>query len=240
MFRRRRDSTSSEDSFDAAERIAGLDLSSRVRRTGASLQIQTFVFIDLEATGLPDSMGNMPDMTELAMVAISRKFIEESASDGQIPRVKDKITLCLRPEKTLSSNAERLSGLSKPMLEKYDKKPMNSDVVGAVRYFLRRQAGPVCLVSHAGEMLDFPVLRRELAKAGGSWDTVYTADSLKFFQDHLPRQQKKTLQSLCQRYLRFEPTHDAESDAIGLLRLLTSPTFSQKFLDWAQRKKRQF
>ncbi|XP_070534092.1 three-prime repair exonuclease 1-like [Ptychodera flava] len=244
MSLKRKDGSDNESETEETRkvpRMAELSLPSlQLERTGAVSSIQTFVFIDFEATGLPDSAGNWPDITELAMVAVSRRAILGNTNNGDVPRIRDKLTLCLRPDKDLSSNAERMSGLTKSMLTDHAKKPMNSDVDGALRYFLRRQEAPVCLVSHAGDRMDFPLLRNELEKVSGTWDRLYTADSLMFFQDNLPRQQGKTLQGLCQRYLHFEPNHDAESDAVGLLRLLTLPTFSQKFLDWVQRKKKQF
>ncbi|XP_070534090.1 three-prime repair exonuclease 1-like [Ptychodera flava] len=201
--------------------------------------IKTFVFFDIEATGLPDPDGTLPDMTELSMVAVSRKSLEGNSVNGCIPRILDKLTLCLTPERDVTPTAEQMTGLSKPMLGKHDKRPMDTDVDGVLRYFIRRQAPPVCLVAHAGDRFDFPVLWNELAKVDSEWSAVYTVDSLKFFQQHMPKQ-NRSLPELCRRFLQFETDHDAEGDVMGLIRLVSSCRFADSFLEWAQENVMEF
>ncbi|XP_077990823.1 LOW QUALITY PROTEIN: three-prime repair exonuclease 1-like [Glandiceps talaboti] len=195
---------------------------------------QTFVFIDLEATGLPGLDGSLPDITELCMVAISRSSISGNTVRGILPRVRDKLSLCLTPDKELSEHAERMTGLSRSLLQKQGKKPMDSDVDGALRCFLQRQVRPICIVSHAGDRFDFPVLKNELQKVNSTLEDVYTIDSLKFFQHHLPHQKQK-LEALCRRYVQCDIGHDAEGDAVGLIKVLSLSIFAGKFLEWAQR-----
>ncbi|XP_002736377.1 three-prime repair exonuclease 1-like, partial [Saccoglossus kowalevskii] len=200
---------------------------------GPNKPIQTFVFLDLEATGLPESDGTLPDITELAMTAIARQGMTGNSVKGAIPRIQDKLLLCLTPQKDVTPTAEKMTGLSKQLLEKHCKRKMDLNVDGALRYFLRRQTPPVCLVSHAGDRFDFPVLRAELDKVDSVWDCIYTIDSLKFFQYYMPKQ-NRSLPNLCKRFLGFETDHNAEGDVTGLVLLLSSCTFADTFLDWAQ------
>ncbi|XP_077989842.1 three-prime repair exonuclease 1-like [Glandiceps talaboti] len=229
-----------EASQDPQTKIQKLDNSAeRTERPKSSKRFETFIFMDLEATGLPETDGSWPDVTEISMIAISRKSLKGNSVKGSVPRIRDRLSLCLLPEKDVDPVAEKMTGLNNRSLQNHGKKPMDLDVDGALRYFLRRQVSPMCIVAHAGDRFDFPVLKNELEKVDSVWNGVYTVDSLKFFQYHMPKQ-NRSLSELCKRFLQFDINHDAEGDVIGLIRLVSSCTFAETFLDWAHMNASKF
>lgn len=68
--------------------------------------IKTFVFFDMETTGLPSEEHNKTKITELSMVAVQATHIRL----GVFPRVQDKLNLCFNPKKMVSFEAEKLTG----------------------------------------------------------------------------------------------------------------------------------
>ncbi|XP_006824670.1 three-prime repair exonuclease 1-like [Saccoglossus kowalevskii] len=195
---------------------------SDIKPTGSRFTpTETYVFIDLEATGLP-VLDILPDITEIAMVAVSRKVFEEGSTSRAPPRALDKLVMCVQPSREVNPGAQKMTGLSKSFLEKHGRKQMDQTVEMTVRCFLARQAQPVCLVSHNGNRLDFPVLKSELTKVEKKrlLTNVYKVDSLMFFQTHLT-QRKHAFALLCSQFLGQETSHDAEGDSVGLLQLLS-------------------
>jgi len=84
-------------------------------------QIKTFVFFDLEGTGLTDN----PRITEITMVAMNRSAGEEmvyrarkalwapgvNEQPPDLPRVINKLTVCVYPMKPVCREAEEITGL---------------------------------------------------------------------------------------------------------------------------------
>lgn len=73
---------------------------------GKLLNIKTFVFLDIETTGLPSQEHNKTKMTELSMIAVQENHIRL----GVFPRVQNKLNLCFNPRKLISFEAEELTG----------------------------------------------------------------------------------------------------------------------------------
>lgn len=71
-------------------------------------EIGTFVFLDLESTGLLDLKENCR-ITELCMIAVRRM---DMLSSGPLPRVLNKVTLCLNPIKPISAFSSQITGKS--------------------------------------------------------------------------------------------------------------------------------
>jgi len=83
--------------------------------------IKTFVFFDLEGTGLTDN----PRITEVTMVAMNRSSGEEMVYKARralwapglneqppdLPRVINKLTICIYPMKPVCREAEEITGL---------------------------------------------------------------------------------------------------------------------------------
>lgn len=78
-----------------------------VPKTDNSLMdIKTFVFLDIETTGLPNMENNKTKITELCMVAVEACHIEM----GVFPRVQNKLNFCFNPWKLISSESEKMTG----------------------------------------------------------------------------------------------------------------------------------
>lgn len=68
--------------------------------------IKTFIFLDIETTGLPQMENNATKITELSMIAVQSSHLRL----GVIPRVQNKLTLCFNPWKLISYDSEKITG----------------------------------------------------------------------------------------------------------------------------------
>ena len=154
--------------------------------------IKTLVYFDLEATGLKSS--GRPRISELSFVAIdaqennimNKKLSEKVKNitchedilllETLIPRVLNKLTICVYPMATIMPEVSSITGLDNYNLtgqDKFDKS--TGDLLNA---FLSRLPFPVCLVAHNGNAYDFPLLRAELVKAGAEFGpNIFCVDS---------------------------------------------------------------
>ena len=157
--------------------------------------IKTLVYFDLEATGLKSS--GRPRISELSFVAIdaqeinivNKKLLEKVNKvknitchedilllETLIPRVLNKLTICVYPMATIMPEVSSITGLDNYNLtgqDKFDKS--TGDLLNA---FLSRLPFPVCLVAHNGNAYDFPLLRAELVKAGAEFGpNIFCVDS---------------------------------------------------------------
>ena len=192
--------------------------------------IKTFVFFDLETSAL--HAIDRPRVTELCMVAVNRSAIESSAAfKASVPRVIDKLTLCVYPSKEISPMAFDLTGLDNPLLLDNDKRPFDVCVCESICSFLGRQAKPVCLVAHNGHEFDFKLLRTEFDRLGRSLPSdLLCCDSLLAFREldeaNAGGKERRSyaLQKIFVRTFGRKPrnVHGAESDVISLLKLVLS------------------
>lgn len=67
--------------------------------------ISTYVFLDFETTRLLDRKCRI---TELCLFAVNRVDMEET---GNLPRVINKLTLCLDPQVPVSMTSSNMTGL---------------------------------------------------------------------------------------------------------------------------------
>ena len=200
-------------------------------------QFSTFIFLDLETTGLRKPV----EITELSMIAVERAHIIDSSKTKSVPRLLDKLTTCVRPTKEIESQASMVTGISIEDLEK--KKDFDIEFGGTVRSFIMRQQQPVCLVAHNGDNFDFKILVSHLDAVGITLpETVYATDSLKAFrkqhkearnESHNGEITEQTGNGISKRFScslknlynsfvggEFENAHSAEGDALALLRLV--------------------
>lgn len=70
------------------------------------VQINSFVFFDIETTGLRGI--EKPKITELVFIAWSRQHLLEGKNE--VPRVKSKLLLPFNPEISIHPNASRITG----------------------------------------------------------------------------------------------------------------------------------
>ena len=153
--------------------------------------MKTLVYFDLEATVLKSS--GRPRISELSFVAIdaqeinivNKKLSEKVKKvknitchedilllETLIPRVLNKLTICVYPMATIMPEVSSITGLDNYNLtgqDKFDKS--TGDLLNA---FLSRLPFPVCLVAHNGNAYDFPLLRAELVKAGQKLDRIFS------------------------------------------------------------------
>ncbi|KAK9886837.1 hypothetical protein WA026_018487 [Henosepilachna vigintioctopunctata] len=149
-------------------------------------QIFNFAFLDLETTGLPSEEHNRTRITELNITVIESKHI----SSGEYPRVRNKLNLCFNPEKLVQPKSTELTGLSNDILE--NQSPFTLDVINTINHFLNIQKMPICLVAHYGDKFDYPILKAEIMRSGGTLnENILCMDSLICFKDlHYKRPQE--------------------------------------------------
>ncbi|CAH1785765.1 unnamed protein product [Owenia fusiformis] len=142
----------------------------------APKQITTFVVYDLETTGFQDR----PKITEMSMIAVHRNDLLSDTRIG-LPRVLNKLTICVYPMKEVCPGAADVTGLHNDNL--YFQKDFDEESGQMIMSFLRRLAPPVCLIAHNGNSYDHGILRNELdfSKTGISGDLL-CADSLPCFR----------------------------------------------------------
>ncbi|CAH2097954.1 unnamed protein product [Euphydryas editha] len=143
--------------------------------------IATYVFIDLETTGLPEEENNRTRITELSLVAVKREHVLLTRP-GATPRVQHKLTLCFNPGKTIAPSCTDVTGLCNFLLEHEPKFDIKTFTM--INTFLDVLEKPVCLIAHNGHRFDFPLLKNHLTKLGLSLASdLLCADCLHGFYD---------------------------------------------------------
>lgn len=216
--------------------------------------MQTFIFLDLEATGLPLSQ---PKVTELCLLAVHRHALENTSTSGgqpcpvpKPPRVVDKLSLCIAPRKACSSAASKITGLSTAELEAHGRQHFDDNLANLLQAFLQRQAQPCCLVAHNGDRYDFPLLQAEFALLSipSPLDGTFCVDSMAALKaleqasspsEHGPRQ-SYSLGNIYTRLFGQAPTdsHTAEGDVLALLSICQWKP--QALLQWVDKHARPF
>lgn len=139
-------------------------------------QIKTFAFLDLETTDLPCNDNNTTRIIEMSVITVQTSHLFEKT-----PSIRNKLSLCINPRKMISSDTERLTGLSNAALE--HAAPFSADTVSMIATFLNHNPKPICLVAHNGNRFDYPILRTEIEKTGCKLpDDILCIDSLLAFQ----------------------------------------------------------
>ncbi|XP_028574669.2 three-prime repair exonuclease 1 [Podarcis muralis] len=207
-----------------------------------SKPIETFVFMDLEATGLPPSQ---PKIAEMCLFAVSRHSLENPQYSNPrpkplplLPRLADKLSVCINPDKLFTLAASSITGLTNEAFAMNRKQTFNLDLLHMIVAFFRRQHPPICLVAHNGYGYDFPLLKAELSALGHlALDEIYCADTIKAmkaldsennqlqqfaYQPSAPGSRKKyALRDLYFKFYREYPpnSHNAEGDVIALINI---------------------
>lgn len=145
--------------------------------------IATYVFLDLETTGLPQLDNNQTRITELSMVAVKRQHLLDTRP-GAVPRVLDKLSMCFNPGRLIHPDSTNITGLSNELLE--HNTLFNLNVFNTINSFLQCLEKPICLVSENGHSFDFPILKNHFEKLGVQLpDDTLCGDSLYAFHDIL-------------------------------------------------------
>lgn len=212
------------------------------RKMHKNTSFQSFIFFDLETTGLQRPI----EITELCFIAIHKKHLLLSASNSKktLPRLVDKMAVCVRPVKDIEPGAETLTGLSNEDLAQH--KGFNEELAKSVLSFILRQPQPSCLVAHSGDRFDFEILASEFAEVGLEFPPhIKVSDSYKAFRSlhqetahpimrrghkcddyfnvfTFPKKVSFSLGNLYQKQFGKEirDSHTAEGDTLALLELV--------------------
>ena len=234
-------------------------------------KIKTLVYLDLEATGLRSS--GRPRISEISFVAVNSEDVEELYLNIQnhlkdkknqdysyqieslIPRILNKLTLCVYPMATVMPDVTDITGLDNYNLN--DQTRFDANTGHLLNNFLARLPSPVCLVAHNGNVYDYPLFKAEMEKAGiqvGS--DILCADSYigikAIFQNRtglieaVDAEKKQTapqsfsLINLHKHLIGCKPTrsHGAEADCLALLR--TTSALGNDWLDWVEKNCKLF
>lgn len=70
-------------------------------------EIETFIFFDIETTGL----RGIIEITELAMLAISRATLLDADNKNGLPRMLQKLLIQLKPSRSIEPEAAQITGM---------------------------------------------------------------------------------------------------------------------------------
>ncbi|CAH2097952.1 unnamed protein product [Euphydryas editha] len=140
------------------------------------MTIKTFVFFDLETTGIP-SKENPAKITELTFVCVSRRDIEK-ADLKKLPPVS-KLSFLFNPQREIKPEVVKLTGLSNSFLSN---QALFGDKIECINSFLDLPK-PVCLVAHNGNRFDYKIIKSEYKNVNAELPKdLLCVDSLKAFK----------------------------------------------------------
>ena len=124
-------------------------------------EIKTLVYCDLEATGLKSS--GRPRISELSLVAVNIEDVLELHSqikshlpegpneiESMLPRVMNKLTVCVYPMSTIRPEVSEITGLLYYNLS--GESTFYRVTGGLIKNFLACLPSPLCLVAHNGDL----------------------------------------------------------------------------------------
>ncbi|KMQ90054.1 three prime repair exonuclease 2 [Lasius niger] len=172
------------------------------------MEIQTFVFFDLETTGLIHGKM-MPRITEIALVAVARESMICNSNKVPAPRVLHKLILPINPQKVIPPNVEYMTKLfNEDMLLL---QPFECEVYELIKCFLQRLTPPVCFAAHNGNRFDYPIFLHELERINKIFDDkILCIDTWKMFQDFFKKRDSEA--KIVQNFL-----NDEYNDSLSML-----------------------
>ncbi|CAK9797189.1 Three prime repair exonuclease 2 [Anthophora quadrimaculata] len=147
--------------------------------------IRTFIFFDLETTGLIGK-NFMPKVTEMSLIAVSRNAICDTTDI--LPRVLHKLILPIHPNVRISEGIETLTGLSNTNLEEVQH--FNCEVYNLIINFVKRQIAPICFVAYNGNKFDYPIFLSELKNINKNFcEDILSIDMLHLIKEFFSTKQ---------------------------------------------------
>lgn len=122
--------------------------------------IESFLFFDIETTGLPWQEKNQTKITELSLVAVLKKDLLLTQK-GESPPLS-KLTLVFNPMRPIDPVVVQMNGLSNDLLKHA---PLFSQKLDTISSFLQELPKPICLVAHNGNKFDYKILLAECQDA---------------------------------------------------------------------------
>ena len=223
-------------------------------------EIKTLVYFDLEATGLKGY--GRPRITGLSFVAVNTQDLpglnsrfkqlraarHEESLENIVPRIMNKLTICIYPMVTVMPEVALITSLDKYNLSGQAKFDKNTGEM--INTFLSRLPSPVCLVAHNGNNYDFPLLKTEMEKASTSLEPhILCADSYLGIKEIFKRRENVvsveedfsipvsfSLTNLHTHFFGKPPriSHGSEADCFALLRV--TAVISKDWLHWLGEK----
>ncbi|XP_053374440.1 three-prime repair exonuclease 1-like [Mercenaria mercenaria] len=188
-------------------------------------KVSTYVFLHLNTTCLPDD--DECQITEICMFASRRNTLEQSGGHTEIPplpRVTNKLVLCLKPDADIQEDATDVSELTNESLS--HQRRFSSHTVSAMQAFLKHLEEPVCFIAHNGNTFDFAVLKAELNRIGqpAVFVPMFCADSLYAVRELDPPAEEVSFELLSSSLKR----KSGDSTKTSLKRTKTAPATSTK------------
>lgn len=153
-----------------------------------STEVQTFVFFDIETTGLPWQEKNQTKIIEISFVATSRPNII-SCNEGTLPPVK-RFTTIINPQRPIHPKVTELTGISNYMVRRGATFKQKFQAINAFFSLLKQ---PVCLIAHNGNAFDYKILLAECIDADVRLPTsLLCADSIVGFRKLLKEEKSKS------------------------------------------------
>lgn len=141
--------------------------------------IKTFIFFDLETTGLIGII--MPKITELSLIAVSKNAI--SKTKDNLPRVLHKLVMPIHPNLNISLQINKITGLSDTNLQGVSY--FNDETYNVIMNFINLQPQPVCFVAYNGNKFDYPIFLSELKNINKSFsEDILSIDMLDLIKDY--------------------------------------------------------
>ena len=138
----------------------------------------SFVFLDFETTDL-----KLRAPTEVSLLAVHRNALLSAQASSKLPRITDRLSLCIDPGVEIGPIASELSGIDNLSLVESNKQTFDENVAQSMNHFLLRQERPICLVAHNGNSFDFKILKHTLEhKSLELIPDIFCADSLPAFR----------------------------------------------------------
>ncbi|XP_061380401.1 three-prime repair exonuclease 1-like [Danaus plexippus] len=151
------------------------------------MSIETFVFLDINTVGYSVKEKKGAKITELTLMAVSRKDII-TAESGTLPPF-GKLSLLINPQKDIPSQIAKSSGLSNVYLTN---QPIFRDKVNTINSFLELPK-PVCLVACKGNRFDYKILRSEYVEANAQLpDDLLCVDPISLLTEEIKSKVKET------------------------------------------------
>ncbi|XP_072050163.1 three-prime repair exonuclease 1-like [Amphiura filiformis] len=185
----------------------------------AVAKIETFIFLDIEASGF--AANN--EIAEMAFLAVHREAMDQAAGsiNHQLPRVVDKLVLCVDPGEEI---AYKENQLSQALLQESGKAVFDEKIGKLIAQFFERQAQPACLIAHNGSGYDFILLAKKIASIGVTIPDIRCGDSLQAFRNTergKPRGGYRLPNLYRSAFGRSQDnSHNAESDVVALMKLV--------------------
>ncbi len=107
-------------------------------------------------------------------LGVTRKEGNQFCEVSFLPRIVNKLTLCVYPMAVVFPLVSDLTGLDNYNLS--GQSTFNKNTSELINNFLSSLPAPVCLIAHNGNAYDFPLLKAELEKLGTNLNAEILCD----------------------------------------------------------------